>query len=697
MKRSIRSITAVIVSTLLFYSPANAQWVTNGPYGGFVGSLLKDGGTIYAGAGNRIYKSVNDGSSWAKAGNKSLYGVTDLVLSNGKIFAASSGVFVSADGAVTWTQKNNGLSGSVNVLLANQTGVFAAADDDLFFTSNGGDSWTEIGAGLDGINNHIQALMQYGDTLFAGIGGEHGRLFMSTDNGVNFIPVSGFPTMHAVYTLAHEGDNIYAGTWFGVFKSADRGATWASSGSGMSGGYTMSMITAHGKIFASTLEGGMFVSTNDAASWTKANTGIMGWFAPDKAPYPYAVAMVETVAGLVAATNDGIYVSADAGSSWTMSNDEIEANMMQSIAAKGDHVYGGAGRMYASSNKGTSWTLAQNGIEGSNILAITVQGSGVLASTANQKLYRSTDNGTSWTKAGTGISGRVDVLASNEQRVVAIVRQVGTANQKLMQSLDGGLNFTDMPAATGIGGMMRATALYEERIYVGNDKGMLFRSDDDGETWRDIGYYLPTVAITEIIALGDQTYASTSGKGVFRFTENDYKMETFSAGLPNYDITDLAREDNLIFASTGGAGIFATQLGKESWFNVTGDLANIFVSRMASANGKVYAATGTGVYQLSDEAYEQYRLLAGVGEKAAGMVSTFPNPASNALFYQVGETSSSDYYQVRLIDVNGGVVRSIPDAPARGSIDLKGLSDGFYILEMRTAQGIKARKILVEN
>ncbi len=697
MKRTVLSIAAGVISTLLIHSPAKAQWVTNGPYGGSSSALINEGGVIYAGAGNRIYKSENDGYFWTETGNKDIHAVSGLVSSGGKLFAGTGnfqGVLVSADNGATWTQKNTGLSyGMIDLMFSNQTGVYAAIDRDLFFTSNGGDSWSEIGAGLGTQPNaNINVLRQYGDTLFAGTGGEYGSLYMSTDNGQNFTHVSGFPAQHAVYTLAYEGDNIYAGTWFGVFKSADRGATWTQSDSGMSGGYTRSMIVAHGKIFASTLEGGIFVSSDDGATWTEANNGIMGWREHDDAPYPFADAMVETDAGLVAATNDGIYVSNDAGSSWSRANDEIKANRMQSIAAQGNYVFGGAGRMYVSGNQGSTWNLSHNGIEGSSIIAITVQGSVVLASTGNQELYRSTDNGATWAEAGAGVMGRVDVLASNEQRIVAIVRHTGSANQQLMQSVDGGLTFTDMPGAVVITGMMRALGLFEDRIYVGNDKGMVFRSSDNGATWRDIGNYLPNVEITEIIALAEETYVSTAGKGVFRFTENDYVIESYSDGLPNYHITDLVIEGDFIFASTGGAGVFATKLGFENWFHVSAGLENPFVSHLASANGKVYAATGTGVYQTDEEAFDNFLLMAGIGEKEVDLASVFPNPTKGVLFYQLNEQAS-----LQLLDVNGRVVRSIPDASASGSINMEGLGEGFYILQVQTAQGMQAKKIVVSN
>lgn len=54
-----------------------------------------------------------------------------------------------------------------------------------------------------------------------------GGVFRSTDNGVNWIPVSNGLTHIEVLSFAVKNNNLFAGTWNGgVFLSTDNGSVW---------------------------------------------------------------------------------------------------------------------------------------------------------------------------------------------------------------------------------------------------------------------------------------------------------------------------------------------------------------------------------------------------------------------------------------------------------------------------------------
>ena len=80
-------------------NPLCAQWVTNGPYGGYVNSLAVSGTNLYAGASGGVFLSTDNGTSWTtvKTGLSNTY-VNALAVSGTSLYAGTEGgVFISTD------------------------------------------------------------------------------------------------------------------------------------------------------------------------------------------------------------------------------------------------------------------------------------------------------------------------------------------------------------------------------------------------------------------------------------------------------------------------------------------------------------------------------------------------------------------------------------------------------------------------
>ena len=105
MKKTI--LLLCILTASIFF--VNAQWQqTNGPDGGYVQCIATNGSSIFAGTGDNIYLSTNNGSSWTGVNN----GITadsyiySIVFSGSNVFAAaySQGLLVSSDNGGQWTR-----------------------------------------------------------------------------------------------------------------------------------------------------------------------------------------------------------------------------------------------------------------------------------------------------------------------------------------------------------------------------------------------------------------------------------------------------------------------------------------------------------------------------------------------------------------------------------------------------------------
>jgi photosystem II stability/assembly factor-like uncharacterized protein len=166
-------------------------------------SLLIHGDTLFAliGLVSEIYRSTNYGKLWALANS----GITNnelscLAASGNKIFAGSrNGIFVSDNNGNTWSSGNNGLRsrGSRYIFsIANSGGnVFAATGAGVFISSDKDVNWLAIDSGLTYMGYREDYTEPYKDTI-------------------------------TVNSLVITRKYIFAGTYEGIFRSADNGNTW---------------------------------------------------------------------------------------------------------------------------------------------------------------------------------------------------------------------------------------------------------------------------------------------------------------------------------------------------------------------------------------------------------------------------------------------------------------------------------------
>src|ERR1700733_6934735 len=102
--RPISILNKILVSILLIFLTtfSNAQWATNGPYGGYVNCFAFSGSSTFAGTSDGgVFRSTDNGNTWSSVSNGlPLYTqVTSLATLGNYIFAGviGSGVYVSSN------------------------------------------------------------------------------------------------------------------------------------------------------------------------------------------------------------------------------------------------------------------------------------------------------------------------------------------------------------------------------------------------------------------------------------------------------------------------------------------------------------------------------------------------------------------------------------------------------------------------
>ena len=122
-------------------------------------------------------------------------------------------------------------------------------------------------------NCSVSSLTTSGNLLFAGVWGT--GVFVSTDNGSNWIQKSSGLTIPYILCFAVSGTDIYAGTQGGVFLSTNIGHEWIQVNNGLTTTYILSFAVSGSNIMAGTFGGGVFITQDKGANWNAFNDGLI--------------------------------------------------------------------------------------------------------------------------------------------------------------------------------------------------------------------------------------------------------------------------------------------------------------------------------------------------------------------------------------------------------------------------------------
>ncbi len=181
-----------------------------------------------------------------------------------------------------------------------------------------------------------------GRSVFVGIGGYTGSVYVSTDNGMSWTQRDPNFT-EVVNSFALIGETIFAGTNNGVFHSLNNGVGWIADNITMS--YQITQLTVYGSnLFAGTSFNGVYRFTNNGAGWSAIKSGFIGMSI-------YGLAVIgsniftDAFKSVVDSTN-GVYISKDDGNSW----DEINAEPKNQMLV--GRLYASVSNLFVSANAG---------------------------------------------------------------------------------------------------------------------------------------------------------------------------------------------------------------------------------------------------------------------------------------------------------------------------------------------------------
>ncbi|MBK6797464.1 MAG: hypothetical protein IPG76_11965 [Acidobacteria bacterium] len=446
-------------------------------------------GKLYAATkGQGVIRLTTNPLVWENSGTAGLtdLNATSLAVMGGMLFAGTDGggVFVSTDGN-NWSPVSNGLTFpristlavSGNTLYAG-TSAGSPAINEVYYTQNFGQSWTRVGNGLagsfvTGYQNQVYDLLPSG-----------GKLFAASSNGVivnqggNWLPVYQGTFIQYFYSLALSGNQLFAGARYdGISRSGDGGTTWSPVNNGLYARNVQAVFKDNGVLYAG-VNDGAFVSANDGQTWTRANI-----------PGPATLNFHAFDGKVFAGTTFGVYVT---------------------------------------SNQGQSWTRTSNGLASGQVNRIVQLGNTLFAAVYNAGVFRSTDSGLNWTAAITGLTS----LKINSLIVMGGNLFVGTNDKGVLRSTDQGQSWSAAPNSGLPAGTILALAASGNTLFAGVWDQAIYYSTDNGDTWvKSTGGFINPFVAGLHVGGGNIYAAGGFGIGVMRSTDKGQSWRLFNAGF----------------------------------------------------------------------------------------------------------------------------------------------------------------------
>jgi photosystem II stability/assembly factor-like uncharacterized protein len=301
----------------------------------------------------------------------------------------------------------------------------------------------------------------------------------------------------------------------GVFRTTDNGATWTRANGGLVKSWVLSLSFSTGGASwqAGTFGGGFFVSEDSGRTWTPRSAGL-------ELGYAYPTVLQYATRGsvwYVGMENDGVYRSTDLGATWSPASTGLpQLAPVTGLAVRGTDLIATTAwsdGVYRSTDDGGSWTQIMSGFRTLGPSALAIGGTGTIFAGATEgSVLRSTNTGATWLGAPLGGSAAPRTL-----RFVGNTMFAGTDGAAgLYRSTNFGVSWA--PAGTGLEGRTVSfiATLDTTVMFVSTADSGVFVSTNNGASWRPSNAGLPTLKLDDIRSTGPYLYVATREHGVWR-------------------------------------------------------------------------------------------------------------------------------------------------------------------------------------
>lgn len=542
--------------------------------------------TIYACIINGgVIKSTNAGVSWSNtgAGPSNAKKVIVNPTNNNIVLATSDiGIHRSINGGTSWSHVLQGVSKEDIEFKPGDPNIVYASGQDYDRSADGGVNWTYIsGAGgvtnegrtLIGVSAHNPAVVYMAQAN----GNEFGRIYKSTDSGLNFVTTVVGSVGAGTNYFGYEGNTAGGQATYDMAIAVNPSnvndlsiagiIVWRSTNGGTSFtqqtvwslpnaiGYNhadVHCLEYTGTTLYSGSDGGIYRTTYATPnSWTDLSTGlgirqlyriassitnanVMAGGAQDNGTVARQVGgnFVDWLGAdgmdvIIDPTNHlqmigtsqfgHIYKTTNGGNTQSGLTRPIAANWITPLAwhpTNSTIAYGGWNAVYKTINSGTTWTAISPVTGNLNELAIAPSNDQYIYASIGTTLHRTADGGTTWTTY-TAPATITDIAVKYNDPTKVWITTTSTTSPVLL-STNAGATFTNISAGLPAiaGRSIVVDDFTSEGIYVGMNIGVYYRNIAN-PTWLLFGTGLPQVAVNEVelSKIGGKLRVGTYGRG----------------------------------------------------------------------------------------------------------------------------------------------------------------------------------------
>lgn len=660
--------------------------------------------TIYIGAYNgSVYKSTNIGTNWSllspggPSGSRIALAVSAAnpnylyVLYAGVPSAGMySGLYRSTDAGATFSLRSN--TPNIYGLSTNGSGT---ADQ----------SWYDQGLAVSPTNAE--------EVHAAGI-----NCWKSTDGGVTFLsssdwiePNAGVKYVHAdIHALDFYGSTLYCGSDGGIFKSTDNAATWQdlSTGLAITEMYRVGVDRLNpAKICYGAQDNGLNFLQNSLGTQWYGGDGLETCIDYTNSNIIYGMNQY----GNFLRTDDngqtlvGIRPLSGGGATW-LTPFVMHPNNPQTL-------YAGYTDVCKTTDKGTTWSNISNGLIGTGAcdhLEIAPSNTNYIYVSKNMTaLYKTTNGGTSWTSISTGLPAQtITYFAVDPNNPDAICVSLGgySSGQKVYQTNNGGASWVNISGSLpNLPANCIVATGNNNGMYIGMDAGVYYR-DASMSDWIIFSNGLPNAMIHEL-KINPVTFklvAATYGRGAWQSDlyapcAGPYVFSGTQTGTQAFISSSTISSSAQITGISNVQYIANSAITLTNGFSSYGVFNNVFKGAIAPCAGNLKIADLSGVYGglMSDVSN-----VISDPEFISENIKAIPNPFSVTTTIQFVLKEDMPV-TLTITDMLGNVIETLikdkQHAAGIYSIPFNGnnLSTGLYLCILKTKEKNEVAKIIVSR
>ncbi|HEU4872435.1 MAG TPA: SBBP repeat-containing protein [Pyrinomonadaceae bacterium] len=420
-----------------------------------------------------------------------------------------------------------------------------------------------------------------------------------------FKSTTGFFGGAFVSKLDPTGSTLVYSTYLGGgFSTSGLGIAVDSAGNAHVTGTTNS--TDFPLVSALKTSSNFFKTTDAAANWNNLNSGLVSSV--------HLLAVAPSAPNTIyAETSDGIYLSTDAGATWSKTpatgfasfgfTNALAVDPTNSSVVYAGHFTG----LLKSTDSGASWTrISTPPLNSPSVFSVVFDPAtpSTMYVGASTGVFKTTDSGATWIPQNNfGLPTVPNVLALAIDPATPLTVYAGTFGNGLFKSTNGGAVWTAMNSGMGGGNPTTVNSIVIDpgnpaTIYTGhgtgNSSGGINKSVNGGASWTFLTG-VPDSVVISMVATSSAVYVGVPG-GFFKTTNGGSSWTSAVSGLGSTFVDSLAvhpTDSSILYAGTSGAGLpdaFVTKLNSSG----SGLLFSTLLGGHGEENGNAIAVDGSG-------------------------------------------------------------------------------------------------------